>query len=210
MADLEVLSAAIQAGDRGTATRVTAEAIRDEMDPRAILDAMTAAMAEVGRRFQCNEVYVPEMLISARAMKEATALLEPVLIKAGVRPEWTAVIGTINGDLHDIGKNLVAMMWRGANIKVVDLGTNVPAERFVQAARDHEASLIGISALLTTTMVGMGDAVATIRAADLRGVRIMVGGAPVTPEFAAKIGADAYAPDAASAVGVAKEAVAAR
>lgn len=209
MADLEVLIAAIQDGDRGTATRVTAEAIRDGMDPRSILDAMTAAMAEVGRRFQCNEVYVPEMLISARAMKEATALLEPVLIKADIRPEWTAVIGTINGDLHDIGKNLVAMMWRGANIKVVDLGTNVSAERFVEAARDHEASLIGISALLTTTMVGMRDAVATIRAADLPGLRIMVGGAPVTPEFAAEIGADAYAPDAASAVDVAKGAVAA-
>jgi len=209
MADLEVLIAAIQDGDRATATRVTAEAIRDEMDPQSILDAMTAAMAEVGRRFQCNEVYVPEMLISARAMKEATALLEPVLIKADIRPEWTAVIGTINGDLHDIGKNLVAMMWRGANIKVVDLGTNVPAERFVEAARDHQASLIGISALLTTTMTGMRDAVAAIRAADLPGMRIMVGGAPVTPEFAAEIGADAYAPDAASAVDVAKGAVAA-
>ncbi|OGO57453.1 MAG: methyltransferase [Chloroflexi bacterium RBG_16_69_14] len=209
MADLEVLIAAIQDGDRATATRVTADAIRDEMDPQSILDAMTAAMAEVGRRFQCNEVYVPEMLISARAMKEATALLEPVLIKADIRPEWTAVIGTINGDLHDIGKNLVAMMWRGANIKVVDLGTNVPAERFVEAARDHQASLIGISALLTTTMTGMRDAVAAIRAADLPGVRIMVGGAPVTPEFAAEIGADAYAPDAASAVDVAKGAVAA-
>jgi 5-methyltetrahydrofolate--homocysteine methyltransferase len=209
MADLGVLITAIQDGDRATAKRVTAAAIDDGMDPQSILDAMTAAMAEVGRRFQCNEVYVPEMLISARAMKEATALLEPVLIKADIRPEWTAVIGTINGDLHDIGKNLVAMMWRGANIKVVDLGTNVPAERFVEAARDHEASLIGISALLTTTMVGMRDAVATIRAVDLPGVKIMVGGAPVTPEYAAEIGADAYAPDAASAVDVAKQAVAA-
>jgi 5-methyltetrahydrofolate--homocysteine methyltransferase len=209
MADLEVLRTAIEAGDRATATRVTAEAISDEMDPQAILDAMTAAMAEVGRRFQCNEVYVPEMLISARAMKESTALLEPVLIRADIRPEWTAVIGTINGDLHDIGKNLVAMMWRGANIKVVDLGTNVPAERFVEAAREHEARLIGISALLTTTMTGMGAAVATIRAAGLPSVRIMVGGAPVTAEFATEIGADAYAPDAASAVDVAKSAVAA-
>ena len=208
MADLEVLITAIQDGDRATAKRVTAEAIDDGTDPQSILDAMTAAMAEVGRRFQCNEVYVPEMLISARAMKESTALLEPVLIKADIRPEWTAVIGTINGDLHDIGKNLVAMMWRGANIKVVDLGTNVPADRFVEAARENEASLIGISALLTTTMVGMRDAVATIRAAGLPGVRIIVGGAPVTPEFAAEIGADAYAPDAASAVDVAKQAVA--
>jgi 5-methyltetrahydrofolate--homocysteine methyltransferase len=207
MADLDDLTAAIEAGDRATAKEVTAEAIADGMDPQAILDAMTEAMAEVGRRFQCNQVFVPEMLISARAMKEATALLEPVLIKADIRPEWTAVIGTINGDLHDIGKNLVAMMWRGANIKVVDLGTNVPAQRFIDAARENQASLIGISALLTTTMVGMKQAVATIRAADLPGVTIMVGGAPVTPEFAAAIGADCYAPDAASAVDVAKQVV---
>jgi 5-methyltetrahydrofolate--homocysteine methyltransferase len=141
-------------------------------------------------------------------MKEATALLEPVLVKADIRPAWTAVIGTIQGDLHDIGKNLVAMMLRGANIKVVDLGTNVSPERFVQAARDEDASLIGISALLTTTMTGMKDAVSAIRAAGLPGVKIMVGGAPLTPEFAMQIGADAYAPDAASAVDIAKQTVA--
>ena len=209
MADLEVLIAAIEAGDRAAATKATAEAIGDGMDPRAILDAMSAAMAEVGRRFQANEVYVPEMIVSARAMKEATALLEPILVEADIRPEWTAVIGTIHGDLHDIGKNLVAMMWRGANINVVDLGTNVSPERFVDAARDHDARLIGISALLTTTMTGMREAVSTIRAAGLPGVRIMVGGAPVTAEFATEIGADAYAPDAASAVTVAKKTVAA-
>jgi 5-methyltetrahydrofolate--homocysteine methyltransferase len=147
------------------------------------------------------------MLISARAMKEAMAVLEPVLTAAGVRPEHPAVIGTIKGDLHDIGKNLVAMMWKGANIEVVDLGTNVPAEKFVAAAREHGASIVGISALLTTTMVGMKDVVAAIRAADLGDVKVIVGGAPVTAEFAASIGADAYAPDAASAVEVAKQAV---
>ena len=173
------------------------------------MDTMTAAMAEVGRRFQANELFVPEMLISARAMKEAMALLEPVLVKADIRPEWTAVVGTIQGDLHDIGKNLVAMMLRGANIKVIDVGTNVPTERFIEAARESNASLIGISALLTTTMTGMGAAVLAIRAAGLPGVKIMVGGAPVTPEFANQIGADAYAPDAASAVDVAKQTVAA-
>ena len=147
------------------------------------------------------------MLISARAMKEATAVLEPVLVKAGIRPQHTAVIGTIKGDLHDIGKNLVAMMWKGANIEVIDLGTNVTPERFVEAAREHDARLVGISALLTTTMVGMKDVVAAIRAADLGDVKVIVGGAPVTQDFADMIGADGYAPDAASAVEAARQAL---
>jgi 5-methyltetrahydrofolate--homocysteine methyltransferase len=207
MADLEALKAAIEAGDRVTATAVTREAVDEGMDPRAVLDAMTAAMEVIGRRFQCNEIYVPEMLISARAMKEATVVLEPVLVASGIRPEHTAVIGTIKGDLHDIGKNLVGMMWKGANIEVVDLGTNVTPEKFVDAAREHGASLVGVSALLTTTMVGMKDVVAAVRAAGLGGVKVIVGGAPVTAEYAASIGADGYAPDAASAVEVAKTAV---
>jgi len=207
MADLAALTAAVEAGDRATAVRITQAAVDEGMEPRAVLAAMTAAMEAIGARFQCNEIYVPEMLISARAMKEAMAVLEPVLTAAGVRPEHTAVIGTIKGDLHDIGKNLVAMMWKGANIEVVDLGTNVPAEKFVAAAREHGASIVGISALLTTTMVGMGEVVAAIRAADLGDVKVIVGGAPVTAEYAASIGADAYAPDAASAVEVAKQAL---
>ncbi|HEY6058006.1 MAG TPA: cobalamin-dependent protein, partial [Candidatus Limnocylindrales bacterium] len=207
MADLQALTAAIEVGDRATATRVTAEAIDEGMDPRAILDAMTSAMDVVGRRFQCNEIYVPEMLIAARAMKEATALLEPVLVAADIRPETRAVIGTVKGDLHDIGKNLVGMMWKGANIEVIDLGANVTPERFVAAAREHDARIVGLSALLTTTMIGMRDVVDAIRAANLGDVKIVVGGAPVTAEFAAQIGADAYAPDAAAAVEVAKRAV---
>jgi 5-methyltetrahydrofolate--homocysteine methyltransferase len=190
MADLEALTAAVEAGDRATAVRITTEAVAEGMDPRSVLEAMTAAMEVIGRRFQCNEIYVPEMLISARAMKEATAVLEPVLVAAGVRPEHTAVIGTIKGDLHDIGKNLVGMMWKGANIDVVDLGTNVSPEAFVAAAREHGASIVGVSALLTTTMVGMKDVVAAIRAAGLPDVRVIVGGAPVTAEYAASIGAD--------------------
>jgi 5-methyltetrahydrofolate--homocysteine methyltransferase len=141
-------------------------------------------------------------------MKESTALLEPVLVGAGIRPEHTAVIGTIKGDLHDLGKNLVAMMWRGANIEVIDLGTNVPPERFVAAATEHGAHLVGISALLTTTMVGMRDVVAAIRAADLSGVKVVIGGAPVTADYADQIGADAYAPDAGSAVEVARQVLA--
>lgn len=205
MADLTALTAAVEAGDRHTATRLTQEAIDAGTGAQEILDAMTAAMTEVGRRFACNEgVYVPEMLVSARAMKEASALLEPLLVAGGIRPEHTAVVGTVKGDLHDIGKNLVGMMLKGANFEVVDLGTNVPPERFVEAAREHGADLVGISALLTTTMVGMREAVESIKSAGLGDVKVIVGGAPVTDEYAAEIGADGYARDAATAVSVAK------
>jgi 5-methyltetrahydrofolate--homocysteine methyltransferase len=207
MANLTALKEAVEVGDRASAVRITREAVDEGLDPRTILAAMTAAMEVIGTRFQNQEIYVPEMLISARAMKEATAVLEPVLVKAGIRPQHTAVIGTIKGDLHDIGKNLVAMMWKGANIEVIDLGTNVSPERFVAAAQEHRAHLVGISALLTTTMVGMKDVVAAIRAADLGGTKVIVGGAPVTQDFADQIGADGYAPDAASAVEVAREAL---
>jgi 5-methyltetrahydrofolate--homocysteine methyltransferase len=207
MANLAALKEAVEVGDRASAVRITREAVDEGLDPRTILAAMTAAMEVIGTRFQNQEIYVPEMLISARAMKEATAVLEPVLVKAGIRPQHTAVIGTIKGDLHDIGKNLVAMMWKGANIEVIDLGTNVSPERFVAAAQEHRAHLVGISALLTTTMVGMKDVVAAIRAADLGGTKVIVGGAPVTQDFADQIGADGYAPDAASAVEVARDAL---
>ena len=207
MANLAALKEAVEVGDRASAVRITREAVDEGVDPRTVLAAMTAAMEVIGTRFQNQEIYVPEMLISARAMKEATAVLEPVLVKAGIRPQHTAVIGTIKGDLHDIGKNLVAMMWKGANIEVIDLGTNVSPERFVAAAQEHRAHLVGISALLTTTMVGMKDVVAAIRAADLGGTKVIVGGAPVTQDFADQIGADGYAPDAASAVEVARDAL---
>ena len=203
-ADLSALTAAIEAGDRPRATASTRSAIEAGLKPEEILAAMTAAMDVVGQRFQANEIFVPEMLISARAMKEATAILEPILAAAGIKPEFTVVIGTISGDLHDIGKNLVGMMLKGANFAVVDLGTNVEAERFARAAREHGAQLVCISALLTTTMGGMRDAVAAIRSADLGAVKVLVGGAPLTQEFANEIGADGYAPDAGSAVDVAR------
>jgi 5-methyltetrahydrofolate--homocysteine methyltransferase len=207
MADLAALTQSIEAGDRTNAVRLAREAVDEGLPPQAVLDSMTGAMEQIGGRFQRNEIYVPEMLISARAMKEAMAVLEPVLVGAGIRPEFTAVIGTVKGDLHDIGKNLVGMMWRGANIEVIDLGTNVPADKFVAAAKEHGAQLVGISALLTTTMVGMRDVVKAIRAANLGEVKVVVGGAPVTQEFAAQIGADGYAPDAGSAVEVAQAAL---
>ncbi len=206
MADLEGLKAAIEAGDRKTAVEITTAAVAETADPQAVLNAMTEAMEVIGGRFAAGEIYVPEMLIAARAMKEATAVLEPVLVASGIRPEHTAVVGTIKGDLHDIGKNLVAMMWKGANIEVVDLGTNVAPEQFVAAAREHGASLVGVSALLTTTMVGMRDVVVAVHD-ELPGVKVLIGGAPVTAEYAASIGADGYAPDAATAVNVAKAAI---
>ena len=206
MADLKALTAAIERGDRATATEVTRAAVADGMDPETILAAMTEAMDIVGGRFQRSEIYVPEMLISARAMKESVAIIEPLLVDSGIKPQFTAVIGTVKGDLHDIGKNLVAMMWKGANIEVIDLGANVSPEEFVAKAREHDAKLVGVSALLTTTMVGMKDVVDRIRAA-LPGCKVMVGGAPVTAEFAEQIGADGYAPDAATAVAAARKLV---
>ncbi len=206
MADFPALKLAVEIGDRDTAVRITQEGIDEGVPPDAILKWMTDAMEVVGARFAAQELFVPEMLISARAMKGAVALLEPLLIAGGIQPDSTAVIGTIKGDLHDIGKNLVAMMWKGGNIRVVDLGTNVSAEKFLAAAREHKADLIGISALLTTTMGGMKGVVEAVRAADdLQHLRVIVGGAPVTPEFAKQVGADGWAPDAAAAVMKARE-----
>ncbi len=203
MADLSGLSLAIQAGDRASAVRHTNEALAAGVPPQEILNAMTEAMGIIGRLFQDGDIFVPEMLIAARAMKEATAILEPVLVEAGIRPEHTAVIGTVEGDLHDIGKNLVGMMLKGAAIEVVDLGVNVPADRFVEAAREHNARLIGLSALLTTTMPNMRKVVEAIKASNLN-TKVMIGGAPTTPEFAAQIGADGFAPDAGAAADLAK------
>ncbi|MHB8892836.1 MAG: cobalamin B12-binding domain-containing protein [Candidatus Limnocylindrales bacterium] len=203
MADLSVLTAAVEAGNRTAATAETRAALDAGVDPRQILGAMTLAMDVVGRRFQDGELYVPEMLIAARAMKEGMAILEPVLVDAGVRPEHRAVIGTVEGDLPDIGKNLVGMMWKGAGIEVIDLGVNVSAGKFVDAAREHDARLVGISALLTTTMPNMRGVVEAIHAADL-GSKVVIGGAPTTPEFAQQIGADGFAQDAGAAVDLAR------
>jgi 5-methyltetrahydrofolate--homocysteine methyltransferase len=167
------------------------------------------AMAVVGEKFKTGEIFVPEMLIAARAMKEAMVLLEPLLTKAGIKPKYTAVIGTVQGDLHDIGKNLVAMMWKGANFGVVDLGVNVPPEKFVAAVKEYNPHLIGLSALLTTTMPAMRTTVEAVRQAGFTSVKIIIGGAPISEEFAREIGADGYSPDAGSAVDGAKKLLAA-
>jgi len=210
MSDLAGLRAAIVAGDQVTAVREAQAALGRGTDPQTILDAMTQALDVVGDRFQCGELFVPEMLISARAMKGSLAVLEPVLAASGIRPEHRAVIGSVNGDVHDIGKNLVAMMWRGASFEVIDIGVNVAPKRFIEAAREHAADLIGISALLSTTMLNMKPTIAAIRAAELGDVKVIVGGAPVTAEFASSIGADGFAPDAAAAVEVARAVVGSR
>lgn len=207
MQDLMTLTAAIEKGNRAEATRLTRDAIDAGTSPRTILDAMVKGMDNVGEKFKKNEVFVPEMLIASRAMKESLALLEPLLVKAGIKPVGVAVIGTVQGDLHDIGKNLVAMMLKGANIGVVDLGTNVSPERFIAAAKEHNAKLVGLSALLTTTMPSMKSTVQAVRAAGLDGVKVIIGGAPITQEFATQIGADGFAPDAASAVDLARRLV---
>ena len=205
--ELKDLTEAIKKGNRNEAKRLVTEAIAATQPARAILDAMVAAMDEVGAKFQRNEIFVPEMLIASRAMKEAMAILEPVLVKAGITPAFTAVVGTVQGDLHDIGKNLVAMMWKGANFGVVDLGTNVSPEKFVEAARTHRAAVVGLSALLTTTMPAMKQTIDALRAAGLTQTKVVIGGAPITAEFAKEIGADAFAPDAASAVDVVRKLV---
>jgi len=203
---LEQLSAAVIAGRSKDAKAATQQALDAAIPLQEIVDnALVAAMAVVGDRFKRNEIFVPEMLVAARAMKESMALLEPHLAKAGIAPKHTAVIGTVQGDLHDIGKNLVAMMWKGANFRVVDLGANVAPEKFLAAAQEHNADIVGLSSLLTTTMPSMKTTVSFIKAANLPKTKVMIGGAPVTQQFATEIGADGYAPDASSAVDKARE-----
>jgi 5-methyltetrahydrofolate--homocysteine methyltransferase len=207
-APLELLTEAIKAGKRKDAKAATEAAIAAQTPPEDILAALGAGMDDVGKRFKANEIFVPEVLVAARAMQTSMVLLEPLLVDSGIQPEFTVVIGTVDGDLHDIGKNLVAMMLKGANFKIVDLGTNVAADTVVEAAETHQAHLIALSALLTTTMPAMRETVAKIRAKGLA-AKVMVGGAPITQHFADEIGADGFASDAASAVDLARQLVAA-
>ena len=201
MTTLEQLAQAVASGKSKDAKALTQRALDEAIAPASIVDqSLVPAMAAVGDKFKRNEIFVPEMLIAARAMKEAMSLLEPCLIAAGITPKFTAVIGTVRGDVHDIGKNLVAIMWRGANFRVIDLGANVPPAKFVAAIQEHRPQLVGLSALLTTTMPAMVETVHAIRASDGVPVKIMVGGAPIGQQFCDEIGADGYAPDAGSAV----------
>jgi 5-methyltetrahydrofolate--homocysteine methyltransferase len=205
---LNDLTAAVAAGKRTDTVRLTQELLAAGTAPQTIVESgLVPGMAIVGEQFKKNEIFVPEMLVAARAMKEALKLLEPLLASAGIKPKYTALIGTVQGDLHDIGKNLISMMWRGANFAVVDLGTNVSPDKYLAAAKEHKANLIGLSALLTTTMPAMKETVKLLKAAGLPNVKIMIGGAPITQAFADDIGADGYAADAGTAVDVAKKLV---
>ncbi len=205
---LNDLTAAVAAGKRTDTVRLTQELLAAGTGPGTIVEqGLVPGMAIVGEQFKKNEIFVPEMLVAARAMKEALKLLEPLLAAAGIMPKYTVVVGTVQGDLHDIGKNLISMMWRGAGFAVVDLGTNVPPEKYLAAAQEHKAHLVGLSALLTTTMPAMKETVKILKAAGLPNTKIMVGGAPITQAFADDIGADGYAADAGTAVDVAKKLV---
>ncbi len=201
---LQALSTAVETGKRVEARRLAQALIDAGMKPLAIVEqGLVPGMTAIGEKFKNNEVFVPEMLIAARAMKEAMTLLEPLLAQAGIKPKHTVVIGTVQGDLHDIGKNLVGMMLKGANFGVIDLGTNVDPEKFPAAAQEHGADIIALSALLTTTMPAMKGTVDLIRASTIKDIKVMVGGAPITQEYCDQIGADGYSPDAASAVDLA-------
>jgi 5-methyltetrahydrofolate--homocysteine methyltransferase len=183
------------------------QALSENLPPGDILNkGLLSGMSVIGERFKKNEVYVPEVLIAARAMKAGMEILQPKLAGAGVQPIGTACIGTVKGDLHDIGKNLVGMMLEGAGFKVVDLGIDVEPQKFVDAAKENGAAVVGVSALLTTTMTNMKAVVDALKASDVAGkAKVMIGGAPVTQAFCDEIGADGYAPDAASAADLAKE-----
>ena len=204
MADLNALSEAIINGDQNTAVQITKQALDEGTDPGVILnDGLIAGMNIIGVRFKNTEVYIPEVLIAARAMKTAMEVLAPKLIEAGIEPIGKVIIGTVQGDLHDIGKNLVAMMLKGAGFEVIDLGVDVAPEKFIEQAEAVKPQLIGMSALLTTTMPGLEKAVKALKEAGVTS-KTMIGGAPVTQGYADKVGADGYAPDAASAVDLAK------
>ena len=200
MNDLDRLSQMLQDGDAGGVDAATREAVASGVPAARTLDALLAGMAVVGTRFKAHEIFLPDVLLAARAMNAGMAHLKPLLVAEGVPGGPKIVIGTVAGDLHDIGKNLVSIMLQGAGFEVVDLGTDVPAERFVETALAVGAPVIALSALLTTTMAQMQGVIETLDRRGLRGrIRTIVGGAPVTATFAQQIGADAYAFDATSA-----------
>ena len=205
MNHIENIYQAILEGDMDGSQNYVQSALDANLPPHEILQSgMIAAMSEVGRLFEEGEYYVPEMLIAARAMQSGLVILKPKLVDAGIEPIGKVALGTVKGDLHDIGKNLVAMMMEGAGFEIVDLGTDVPPEKFVTAAKDG-ANIIGLSALLTTTMPAMENTIQAINTAGVRDqVRIIIGGAPVTAEYANTIGADGFAPDASQAAALAK------
>jgi 5-methyltetrahydrofolate--homocysteine methyltransferase len=200
------MAKALQAGKASEVERLVKEALAEKVNAEKILkEGLIAGMNVIAQKFKANEVFVPEVLIAARAMKAGMGPLEPVLVKAGFQPIGKVLIGTVKGDLHDIGKNLVIMMLKGAGFEVVDMGIDQPAENFIKKYQETNIRMIGLCALLTTTMPMLKDVIDKFKAAGLKDkVKIAVGGAPVTQEYAKEIGADGYADDAASAVDVFK------
>jgi len=203
---LEQIKEQLMKGKANDVKALVQQALNENIGAAEILNkGLLGGMGVIGEKFKKNEVYVPEVLIAARAMKMGMEVLKPALAAAKVEPRGVVVIGTVKGDLHDIGKNLVGMMLEGAGFKVIDAGINVEPAKFIEMARANNASLIGASALLTTTMTNMKEVVEALKASDLAGrVKVMIGGAPVTQTFADEIGADGYAPDAASAADLAR------
>jgi 5-methyltetrahydrofolate--homocysteine methyltransferase len=207
MFDYESLATALINGKAPLVREITEKAIAAGESPQDILNkGLVAGMSVVGEKFKNNEFYVPEVLIAARAMKSAMEVLKPKLAETGVEPIAKIAIGTVQGDLHDIGKNLVAMMMEGAGFDIIDLGVDVKSDKFVASAKEQGVTLLCLSALLTTTMPAMKETIQALKDAGVRdGVKVMIGGAPVTKSYADEIGADGYAPDAASAVDIARD-----
>ena len=202
---LQELYQSVLEGQRDVVQEKVEQALSSGENPADVLNAMVTAMGEVGRLFEEGEYFVPEMLIAARAMKTGMDILKPQLVDADIQPAGTIIAGTVKGDLHDIGKNLVCMMLEGAGFHVIDLGTDVPAETFISAVREHKPDFVAMSALLTTTMPNMQTTIEAMKEAGVRDqVKVMIGGAPITDAYAEKIGADGYAADASRAVKLAK------
>jgi 5-methyltetrahydrofolate--homocysteine methyltransferase len=207
MPDLKQLHDAILTGDAKTAKSVTEQALAAGVEPlKLVQEYMVPAMGEVGRRFECNEYFVPELLLAARAMKGSLELIRPLLTASGVQPVGRVAVGTVKGDLHDIGKNLVAAMLEGGGYEVIDLGVNVSPEQFVAAVKEKHVHIVALSALLTTTMPSMKTTIEALKQAGVRDqVKVLIGGAPITKRYADEIGADGYGDSAAGAVALAKQ-----
>ena len=211
MPDMKELYNAVVSGNAKTTQALTQQALADGVDPlKLVNEYMVPAMDEVGRRFEANEYFVPELLISARAMKAALELIRPLLTARGDKPVGRVAIGTVKGDLHDIGKNLVASLLEGGGFEVIDLGVNVTPEKFIATVNEKQANIIAMSALLTTTMPSMKTTIDALKQAGVRNkVKVLIGGAPITQKYADEIGADGYSENAVGAVALAKKAVAA-
>ena len=209
MPDLKQLYDSVVSGDAKATQAITQQALADGVDPlKLVNEYMVPAMDEVGRRFEANEYFVPELLISARAMKAALELIRPLLVARGDKPVGRVAIGTVKGDLHDIGKNLVGSLLEGGGFEVIDLGVNVSPEKFIETVNAKGANIIAMSALLTTTMPSMKTTIDALKQAGVRDkVKVLIGGAPITQKYADEIGADGYSESAVGAVALAKKAV---